>query len=105
MMKIKIDKDGSLWVWRRFQFKKQFCPFSDVDKIISCSDSCPHFGEPEKDVSYILTLQGVLESYKENEVVWLKLSCGNLESIKVTPEDFTDERNLNEEIQTEARHA
>lgn len=44
-MKIKIDKDGRLFLDRAGKMTKQWCPYSQSDN--SCGDWCPHFGEPE----------------------------------------------------------
>jgi len=43
-MKGKIDKDGFLWIERKGEWTKQFCPF--VSKVW-CGHWCPLFGEPE----------------------------------------------------------
>lgn len=42
-MKGKIDKDGFLWIERKGEWTKQFCPF--VSKVW-CGHWCPLFGEP-----------------------------------------------------------
>ena len=43
-MKGKIDKDGFLWIERKGEWTKQFCPFVGDGW---CGHWCPLFGEPE----------------------------------------------------------
>ena len=45
-MKGKIDKDGFLWIERKGEWTKQFCPFVG-DCNDWCGQWCPLFGEPE----------------------------------------------------------
>lgn len=49
-MEIKISKEGFLEIKRAGKFKLQYCPhmdFGDGAGTTVCSDSCPHFGEPD----------------------------------------------------------
>jgi len=43
-MKGKIDKDGFLWIERKGEWTKQYCPIVNDDW---CGQWCPLFGEPE----------------------------------------------------------
>lgn len=41
-MKIKIDEDGLLSIYRRGKYREQFCPFNPSDAA-SCGEWCPMF--------------------------------------------------------------
>ena len=84
-MKIKIDADGFLHIWRGGEFKTQVCPHNRmvalgedwdtneyIEKFRICGDWCPLFGEPKPGDFF------VLELCKKQYVVEKK--------------DFTDER-------------
>jgi len=46
-VKIKIGKDGRLWVDRAGNFKVQCCPHNNrQEHWADCGDWCPLFGEP-----------------------------------------------------------
>jgi len=47
MIKMKIDKDGILWLRRGSDLKKQFCLRMAA---CLCGDYCSGFGEPKVDV-------------------------------------------------------
>jgi hypothetical protein len=47
-VKIKIDKDGALWIERAGKWKDQSCPH----RFYSCGDHCPLFSEPMREEGY-----------------------------------------------------
>jgi len=50
-MKGKIDKDGFLWIERKGEWTKQFCPFVG-DCNDWCGQWCPLFGEPFSKINH-----------------------------------------------------
>jgi hypothetical protein len=46
-MKIKIDKDGYLWIERAGKMKKQFCPYDSINEGY-CGDWCPLFDDSDR---------------------------------------------------------
>ena len=73
-MKIRIDKDGHLWLERAGEMRQQFCPHMPTDGG-ACGDWCPLFVEPFRDLQSIC----------------VRL-CRTDGSISCVPSDFTDER-------------
>ena len=74
-MKILITQNGRLEMHRGVEWKQAWCPFG---KLKQCTDECPHFGEPRRDI---------VSKYTE-----IHLSCGNGADFLLSPDDFADER-------------
>jgi hypothetical protein len=54
-MKIRIEKEGTLSIMRKSEWKGCFCRMSAGHYY--CSERCSHFGEPEISKGYSSTLQ------------------------------------------------
>lgn len=84
-MKIKIDKNGGLWLRRAGKMKPQECHmrppiFLDGEyKIRLCSDSCPLFSEPTAET----------RDNHPKETIELHICRGYIEC---RPSEFVDER-------------
>ena len=74
-MKIKIDKEGFLWIERKGRMKNQVCPY-DSDRS-HCGDWCPLFVEPS--------------FHKADDKANIEVAlCGIIHNVPVA--DFEDER-------------
>ena len=102
-MKIKIDADGFLHIWRGGEFKTQVCPHNRmvalgedwdtneyIEKFRICGDWCPLFGEPERYTHCDWGERDRKEGFYERDKVCIALCRKNL---VVYAEDITDERN------------
>jgi len=81
-MKIKIDKNGILSIWRKNQWKQQGCRFAGIYSKGGgwfCGDTCPLFGEP-------------FEVIDNPDYVVLNLYCGFDAVFTVKKDDLIDER-------------
>lgn len=76
-MKIKIDKDGYLWLERAGVMKKQYCPH-DPDLQMCCGDWCPLFT-----TGHLVEKMGVPQP--------IEVTLCRTDYV-VAPHDFTDER-------------
>ena len=77
-MKIKINREGLLWIERKGVMKEQICPYCSSAMVrAKCGDWCPLFEEPFLD--------------KGNKCMVLTI-CQN--HFITPPADFVDEREL-----------
>ena len=83
-MKIRINEEGNLKIYRGSDWKDQFCPLADYE---FCGGWCPLFGEPyEKTVS----VQGDEGEWINAVGVALQICQGRI--FECVPEDFDDQR-------------
>lgn len=98
-MKIKIDKDGYLQIFRKNDWKTQECrPGGGVNPngyenhryYAACCDMCPLFGEPEDEKE---PMYGGIHTSRggHGETKWIKLKICKRE-LRCKPEEFEDER-------------
>jgi len=81
-MKIKISKEGHLYLEKKGIMKKQYCPYSSSSEIMTaCGDWCPLFEEPIYDTN----------PYREDCKTHVELIICKTTFTCKEP-DFTDER-------------